>query len=134
MLVGFRLLQSFYKHVLICGMAKKNQHKNRQGVVYSTNEDYVYDNPFQTLSNTPKSKQQHLKVMIDKKRRRGKQVTLVIGFTGMRKDLEALGKLLKSKCGVGGTAKDGEILIQGNFKDKVYDILIAEGYAVKKVG
>ncbi len=115
-------------------MAKKNQHKNRQGVVYSTNENYAYDNPFQTLSSTPKSKQQNLKVMIDKKRRRGKQVTLVTGFTGMRKDLEALGKLLKSKCGVGGTAKDGEILIQGNFKDKVYDILVAEGYAVKKAG
>ena len=78
----------------------------------------------------PNNKQQ-LIVSIDKKQRKGKTVTLVEGFIGKTEDLEALAKLLKTKCGVGGSAKDGEIVIQGDFKIKVKEILEKEGYKVK---
>ena len=78
----------------------------------------------------PNNKQQ-LIVSIDKKQRKGKTVTLIEGFIGKTEDLEALAKLLKTKCGVGGSAKDGEIVIQGDFKQKVKEILQKEGYKVK---
>ena len=75
-----------------------------------------------------------LYVSIDRKQRAGKEVTLVEGFVGTEEDLKDLGKLLKSKCGVGGTVKDGVIMIQGNFKEKLADILVKENYKVKKKG
>ncbi len=115
-------------------MAKKNQWKNREGVVYSTSDDFNYSSMGSALQNAIPSNQQNLKVQLDKKSRGGKQVTLITGFIGKDDDLKDLGKLLKSKCGVGGSAKDGEIMIQGDHRQKAVDILIKEGYKAKKAG
>jgi len=111
-------------------MGKKSK-KNRIGVVYSTNPDYDYDHEGEAEETLP-NQQQKLRVMIDRKKRKGKEVTLVTGFVGNGDDLKALGKMLKSKCGVGGSAKDGEIIVQGNNKQKVIDLLKKEGYSQTK--
>ena len=115
-------------------MSKKNNRKGRSGVVFSTNPDFNYSYESEMEDDTLPPAQQNLRVMLDKKKRGGKQVTLVEGFVGTNEDLKALGKILKSKCGVGGTAKDGEILIQGDFRDKILQTLLAGGYKAKKVG
>lgn len=112
-------------------MAKK---KEKLNVVYSTNPNFNYEFEEEESVETLPKNQQKLYVSIDRKQRGGKEVTLVEGFVGTDEDLKDLGKLLKSKCGVGGTVKDNEILIQGNFKDKVFDMLTKEGYQVKKKG
>lgn len=104
--------------------------KDRLGVVYSTNPEFSYEAAQPTLP----AKEQDLRVQHDKKRRAGKTVTLVTGFVGSAEDLETLAKLLKSKCGVGGTAKDGEILIQGEFRDRIVSILQQAGYRAKASG
>lgn len=108
--------------------------KNKQKGFYSTNPDFQFDDHLQEEAETLPKAQQKLYVSIDRKQRGGKEVTLVEGFIGSDDDLKELGKTLKSKCGVGGSAKDGEILIQGKLKDKVFDLLMAEGYSVKKKG
>jgi len=114
-------------------MGKKNK-KNRSGIVFSTNPDYEYsyeeNNDNQEATMNPA--QQKLRVMIDRKKRRGKEVTLVTGFVGREDDLKDLGKFLKTKCGGGGSAKDGEIMVQGNHKDKVIKLLIEKGYSQTK--
>ena len=111
-----------------------NKNKNTVNIVYSTNPDFKpafeENEPEETL---PPS-QQHIKVMLDKKNRAGKAVTLITGFIGTEEDLKALGKSLKAKCGVGGTIKEGEILIQGDFRDKIVSLLTNMGYKVKKAG
>ena len=108
--------------------------KNRIDVVYSTNPNFNFDHEDEFENETLAPGDQLLYVSIDRKQRGGKEVTLIEGFVGTDDDLKDLGKLLKSKCGVGGTAKDGEIIIQGKFKDKVAELLEAEGYKVKKKG
>lgn len=113
-------------------MSKKNS--NRIGVVYSTNPDFEYEKIEELEEETLPNNQQKLYVQLDKKQRAGKQVTLVTGFVGRKEDLERLGKELKNKCGVGGSVKDNEILLQGDFRQKVIDYLIQKDYKVKQRG
>lgn len=111
---------------------KKNDWKDRLNVVYSTNPNYEYENLNEEEDETLEKQQQKLRVSIEKKGRGGKTVTLITGFIGKEDDLKELGKLLKAKCGVGGSAKDGEIIIQGEFKQRIIDLLKAEGYTQTK--
>jgi translation initiation factor 1 len=113
-------------------MSKKNM--GLKGVIYSTNPDFEYESEDLESVKTLEPEQQDLRVQLDKKQRGGKAVTLITGFIGTKDDLEVLGKKLKQKCGVGGTAKEGEIIIQGDFREKVITMLQADGYKVKKIG
>jgi translation initiation factor 1 len=111
-----------------------NDWKDRLGVVFSTNRDFNYESEESAGQPTLPPQQQNLKVQLDRKKRAGKSATLVTGFVGTEEDLKVLGKMLKTKCGVGGTVKDGEILVQGDFCNKIIDILKNEGYKVKRAG
>lgn len=115
-------------------MAKKNEWRNREGVVYSTNDNFEYNLSKEEEADTLPPQQQNLRVLLDKNGRAGKQVTIVTGFIGKSDDLESLTKLLKTKCGVGGSSKDGEVLLQGDLRDKIVAALIKEGYKAKRVG
>jgi translation initiation factor 1 len=108
--------------------------KERLGMVYSTNPDFKYEYDKEEEPDTLEPSRQNLKIYRDKKQRKGKTVTIVSGFIGKDADLEALGKKLKTKCGTGGSVKNREIIIQGDFLEKVAEILVSEGYKVKKTG
>lgn len=111
-------------------MAKKKKEKY---IVYSTNPGFEQEDEFEEEA-TILPAEQNLKVIIDRKQRKGKAVTLVTGFIGSEEDLKDLGKDIKSRCGVGGSVKDGEIIIQGEVREKVLDLLISKGYKAKKSG
>jgi translation initiation factor 1 len=109
-----------------------NDWKERLGVVYSTNPDFEYSREDEEEVQTLDPSRQKLIVTIDRRNRGGKQVTLVTGFVGTQEDLASLGKALKTKCGVGGTAKNGEITIQGDLRDKVTALLKDMGYNARR--
>ncbi len=111
-----------------------NDWKARLGMVYSTNPDFKYEMDENPEPETLPAAQQQLRVWLDRKQRGGKVVTLIKGFVGREEDLQALGRLLKSKCGVGGSTKEGEILIQGDHRDRVVELLLNAGYKAKKAG
>lgn len=105
-----------------------NDWKARLGMVYSTNPDFEYTTPERTQTTTAPAAKQALRVSLDRRHRGGKQVTLVAGFVGSDDDLTELGKFLKMRLGVGGAAKDGEIIVQGDFRDRVVELLQSQGY------
>ena len=109
-----------------------NDWKKRLGVVFSTNPDFTYQEEEELEQDTLEPSRQNLIVSIDRKGRGGKQVTLVTGFVGKADDLAELGRALKVKCGVGGSAKGGEIAIQGDFRDRVVTLLKDMGYRAKR--
>lgn len=102
-------------------------------IVYSTNADFQFKNTPEE-EKTPPPSAQKLKALISKKGRGGKTVTVIAGFTGNGRDLNELGKQLKTKCGIGGAVKDGQILLQGDVRDKAIDYLLSAGYNIKKAG
>jgi translation initiation factor 1 len=112
-------------------MSKK---KDRINIVYSTNPNFNFQHQEENNQETVSNSLQKLYVSIDKKQRAGKEVTLIEGFVGSDEDLKELGKMLKTKCGVGGTVKENEIMIQGNFRDKIIELLTKEGYKTVRKG
>lgn len=115
-------------------MAKKgNSLADLGGFVFSTNENFEFDSN-EEITETLSPNKQNLEAHLDKKNRAGKVATIIKGFEGLDEDLKVLGKELKTLCGVGGSTKDGEIIIQGNFRDKIMEYLIKKGYKVKRVG
>ena len=108
--------------------AKDNDWKSRLGMVYSTNPDFAFDSGEDIEADTPPKNRQKLRVGIERKNRGGKVVTVVKGFVGAEADLKELGRILKTKCGVGGAVKDGEIIIQGEWKQRIVELLGADGY------
>lgn len=114
-------------------MKKDNDWKERLNVVYSTNPDFSYESEEEEEQLTLPKEKQSLRIELDKRNRKGKSVTLITNFIGTDDDLQDLAKFLKTRCGVGGSARDGEILLQGDFRQKVLDLLQKEGYAKSRV-
>lgn len=112
---------------------KNNDWKNRLGILYSTNPDFHYEKEETVEEETLAAAKQPLRISLDKRNRGGKTVTLITGFKGTAADLAELGKHLKIKCGTGGSAKDGEIIIQGDVRQKLLDILRKEGYTQSRI-
>lgn len=111
-----------------------NDWKSRLGMVFSTDPNFEYVRAEAPEAETPEPARQDLRVWLDRKQRAGKVVTLVRGFVGRKADLEALARLLKTRCGVGGAVKEGEIVIQGDHRDRVVELLLRSGYRCKKAG
>lgn len=114
-------------------MKKNNDWKDRLNVVYSTNPDFSYESEDAEETETLPKEKQLLRIELDKRNRKGKSVTLITNFSGADDDLQDLAKLLKTRCGVGGSARDGEILLQGDFRQKVLELLQKEGYAKSRI-
>jgi translation initiation factor 1 len=114
------------------GKKKLSSLEDLGGFVFSTNDNFEYES--EENSETLAADKQYLEAHFSNKGRGGKTVTVITGFEGSDNDLKALGKMLKQKCGVGGSIKDGEIIIQGNYRDKIMEILKKEGYNIKRVG
>ncbi len=114
-------------------MSKNNDWKDRLNVVYSTNPDFRYEISGEEEAETLPPARQQLRISLDKRNRNGKSVTLITGFIGKEDDLKELAKMLKTKCGVGGSCKDAEILIQGDFRTKILEILQTSGYRAKVI-
>ncbi|MDR0733739.1 MAG: translation initiation factor [Dysgonamonadaceae bacterium] len=112
---------------------KHNDWKQRLNTVYSTNPNFQYETDKTEDIETLPNEKQPLRISLDKRNRSGKKVTLITGFTGKDEDLQQLAKLLKVKCGAGGSAKDGEIIIQGDFREKTCEILSKAGYHKAKI-
>jgi len=110
-----------------------NDWKKRLNIVYSTNPDFDYTEETTSEEETRPKAKQPLRISLDKRNRKGKAVTLITGFVGADSDLQELGKLLKTKCGVGGSAKEGEIIVQGDHRQKALEILQKEGYEKSKI-
>lgn len=111
---------------------KKNDWKDRLNIVYSTNPDFAYTTDEKEENETLPKQQQKLRVSIEKNHRGGKTVTVVKNFVGSENDAKELGRLLKTRCGVGGSVKDSEILVQGEFREKIIELLKKEGYTQTK--
>ncbi len=112
---------------------KNNDWKERLNIVYSTNPDFKFESEDEQEEVTLPKEKQKLRIELDKRNRKGKSVTLITGFVGSEEDLATLAKMLKTKCGSGGSSRCGEILIQGDFRDKIEQILLSEGYKTKKI-
>ena len=123
-------LRIFY---YLCPMSN-NDWKSRLGMVYSTNPDFEYNTSHDREAETLEPHKQDLRVWLDRRQRGGKVATIVKGYIGTSDELKELARTLKSKCGVGGAAKEGEIIIQGDCRDRVVEILINSGYRCKKAG
>jgi len=108
--------------------------KNVTGIVYSTKPDFEYTYSNASEADTLPPQQQELRIFIEKKHRGGKTASVIKGYVGKKDDMEILAKLIKAKCGTGGSVKDGEIIIQGDFRDKILELLISNGYKAKKAG
>lgn len=111
-------------------MGKKQ--RDHRGVVWSTDPNFRFEPEREEASPLLPPQQQKLRVLLDRKQRKGKEVTLITGFVGPEEDLQTLGKTLKTKCGSGGSAKDGEIILQGNHRDKVVQWLLDMGFTQTK--
>jgi len=112
-------------------MNKNNNWKDRLGMVYSTNPEFNYEKNSDSSEETLTPEKQNLRVQLSTKHRKGKTVTLITGFTGKTSDLESLEKELKTKCATGGSSKDGEIIIQGDFREKILNYLKQKNFKVK---
>jgi translation initiation factor 1 len=112
---------------------KHNEWKERLNVVYSTNPEFKYETKDINEAETLPKEKQNLRISLDKRNRNGKKVSLITGFVGKDEDLQDLGKWLKVKCGAGGSAKDGEIIIQGDFRNKICEFLLKAGYLKSKI-
>ena len=110
-----------------------NDWKKRLDIVYSTNPDYHYNKEDEEVTEMLPKEKMLLRISLDKRNRKGKAVTLITGFTGKDDDLQELGKMLKMKCGVGGSAKEGEIIVQGDHREKVLYMLQKEGYVKSRI-